>query len=297
VPPALDEALAKGLGKDPCSRFSSAGELAAALRAARVWSESDAVADLARVIQEDFSGPELSELLGLDSLQSRDAAWRAEGNARAKPVRQLRSQGVVLSRCPSTRTHSPGMRAASRFGPEEPARMKSKPEDSSLTEVRRSITVGRPAHELYAIWRDPQNLATLLRGLVDVTASGTDRAHWTMRGQLGTTTEWDAALVLDVPSEAIAWKSVEDQGPERELVIRFTPAPANQGTEAVLVFRFDPPGGVIGEALSKLFSIAPDLMLVKVLHRFKAFAETGEVPTLQWNPSHRPESEQPGEQT
>ena len=77
VPPALDAALAKGLEKDPDSRFSSAGELAAALRAARAWSESEALADLARVIHEDFNGPELSQMLGLDSLQSRDAAWRA----------------------------------------------------------------------------------------------------------------------------------------------------------------------------------------------------------------------------
>jgi uncharacterized membrane protein len=183
------------------------------------------------------------------------------------------------------------------LGSEEQAEMKNKSEDSSLTEVRRTITVGRPAHELYAIWRNPQNLAALLRGLVDVTPTAADRARWTMSGQLGSTTQWDAALVLDIPSEAITWKSVEEQGPERQLSIRFAPAPASQGTEAVLVFRFDPPGGVIGEALSKLFSIAPDLMLVKVLHRFKALAETGEVPTLQWNPSHRAEAEQPGKQT
>jgi uncharacterized membrane protein len=175
--------------------------------------------------------------------------------------------------------------------------MKTKPEGSSLTEVRRSITVSRPAHELYSIWRDPENLATLLRGLVEVTPTAIDRTRWTMRGQLGTTTEWDAALAVDIPSEAISWKSIEGQGPERELSLRFAHAPGNQGTEAVLWFRFDPPGGLIGEAISKLFAIAPDAMLVKVLHRFKAFAETGEVPTLRWNPSHRPEAEQPGEQT
>jgi len=86
VPPALDEALAKALEKAPDCRFSSAGEFAAALRAARAWSESEAVADLARVIQEDFSGPELSQLLGLDSLQSRDAAWRASQSGAALPL-------------------------------------------------------------------------------------------------------------------------------------------------------------------------------------------------------------------
>ena len=90
VPKALDEALAKALEKDPDCRFSSAGEFAAALRAARVWSEADAVADLARVIQEDFSGPELSQLLGLESLQSRDAAWRAAQSGPALPLRSSR---------------------------------------------------------------------------------------------------------------------------------------------------------------------------------------------------------------
>jgi uncharacterized membrane protein len=35
--------------------------------------------------------------------------------------------------------------------------------NSSLTEVRRTITIGRSASELYALWREPQNLADMLR--------------------------------------------------------------------------------------------------------------------------------------
>src|SRR4051794_31062971 len=137
--------------------------------------------------------------------------------------------------------------------------MKRKSEDSALTEVRRSITVDRPAPELYAIWRDPERLGGLLHGLLEVTSLGGDRSHWVMRGQLGTSTEWDAAVGVDIPSEVVEWQSIETDGPKRELRIQFSSAPGNQGTEAALSLRFDPPGGVIGEALAKLFAVAPDL--------------------------------------
>ena len=33
---------------------------------------------------------------------------------------------------------------------------------SSTVEVQRSLTVGKPAHELYSLWRDPQSLSQLL---------------------------------------------------------------------------------------------------------------------------------------
>jgi serine/threonine-protein kinase len=74
---ALQATIAKALEKDPDARFDSAGSFAAALRAARSWREQDAVADLQRVIHDDFMGPDMSQRMSLETLQSRDAAWRA----------------------------------------------------------------------------------------------------------------------------------------------------------------------------------------------------------------------------
>lgn len=86
---ALDAAVARALEKSPTDRFDSAGSFATALRAARTWSEDEATADLARVIFQDFSGAGMPELLGVESLQVRDATWRA---AQATPERvHLRS--------------------------------------------------------------------------------------------------------------------------------------------------------------------------------------------------------------
>ncbi|HXK16428.1 MAG TPA: protein kinase, partial [Polyangiaceae bacterium] len=83
VNPALDAAIARAMEKEPAKRFDSAASFAAALRAARTWSEDEAALDLGRVIHEDFSSAEMPQMLSLETLQSRDAAWRA-----ALPVRE-----------------------------------------------------------------------------------------------------------------------------------------------------------------------------------------------------------------
>lgn len=77
IPPAVDAAIAKAMEKDPQLRFESAEAFAAALRAARSWVAQDAQTELAQAIQRDFGSAEMPAMLGVDTLQARDAAWRA----------------------------------------------------------------------------------------------------------------------------------------------------------------------------------------------------------------------------
>jgi eukaryotic-like serine/threonine-protein kinase len=94
VSAALDDAIARALEKEPAKRFESAGAFAAALRALRTWSEAAATAEIASVIEADFSGREMSAFLGVDSLQSRDAAWRAaQPSAASLPLGSSRPPG------------------------------------------------------------------------------------------------------------------------------------------------------------------------------------------------------------
>ena len=76
---ALSGAIARSMEKDPAKRFDSAGSFAAALRAARTWADENALASLQRVIHDDFTSDTMPQLLGLETLKSRDAAWRAGG--------------------------------------------------------------------------------------------------------------------------------------------------------------------------------------------------------------------------
>jgi serine/threonine protein kinase len=77
IPPGIAAVVARALEKEPAKRFDSALGFAAALRAARTWGEKQGLADLQLTIQDDFSSPQMPALLGVETLQSRDAAWRA----------------------------------------------------------------------------------------------------------------------------------------------------------------------------------------------------------------------------
>ena len=109
---ALSDAVACAMEKDPAKRFDSAGSFAEALRAARTWPEEDALASLQRVIHDDFTGDGMAQLLGLETLQSRDAAWRAGGARSAlgssrPPALSRRESGTVTADVPGSALPDP----------------------------------------------------------------------------------------------------------------------------------------------------------------------------------------------
>ncbi len=154
-------------------------------------------------------------------------------------------------------------------------------------EVERSITIGKPADELYRFWREPKKLSQILGDFVEVTEVSKDRTHWLVRGPFALRMEWDTQVVEDRPGEILRWESLEGADLPNEGSVCFRPAPGDWGTEAMLRFRFDPPGGALGNKAAKRLSIVPRLLADKVLRRFKSLAETGEIPTLEHNPSAR----------
>jgi serine/threonine-protein kinase len=92
VPPAIEAAVAKAMSRSMGDRFASVGEFAEALRRGATWSERDAARDFATQIAQDFTG-DLPELLNLESLAVRDAAWRDAQGSSSK-------SGVALSTSP-----------------------------------------------------------------------------------------------------------------------------------------------------------------------------------------------------
>jgi serine/threonine protein kinase len=75
LPMGLDAILKKALSKIPADRYTTARELALALKSLQTEPESELRTKLADMLKSDFSR-EMSELLGLESLADRDEAWR-----------------------------------------------------------------------------------------------------------------------------------------------------------------------------------------------------------------------------
>lgn len=159
--------------------------------------------------------------------------------------------------------------------------------DSGPTHVETAITIGRPAEELYRLWRDPQALSRIMGHFADVEARGEGRLHWTVRGPLEQRLQWDSETIDEHPGESLRWRSCAGAPVPNEGELRFAPAPQERGTEVRFRLRFDPPGGVLGRAAVKALGSTPSLIAGHALRRFKSLAETGEIPTLERNPSAR----------
>lgn len=153
--------------------------------------------------------------------------------------------------------------------------------------VKRSITVGAPADELSEYWRDPEQLTRLVGSVADVTDAGEDRHRWEVQPPRGPNVAWETEIVEDRPGELLRWESVEGATIATEGTVRFRPAAGDRGTEVTLELDFDPPGGEIGNAVVQRLGIVPEAIAGNALDRFKSLVETGEIPTLERNPSAR----------
>lgn len=163
----------------------------------------------------------------------------------------------------------------------------------------RAVTVNRPPEELYRLWREPGTLPRVMAHVAEVRMTAPDRAHWTLHAPLGRKFEWESRTAEDRPGEAVRWQSTDGASMANDGEVHFRPAPRGLGTEVTLHLRFEPPGGALGGAVVKLLpliaglpinsgvAMTPGLMASTALHRFKSLAETGEIPTIEHNPTAR----------
>ncbi len=149
-----------------------------------------------------------------------------------------------------------------------------------------SVTIGKTAAELHKVWSDPATLPQIMGHFAAMKPSGEGRTRWSVQGPLGTHVEWDTHVTEETPG-LIAWRSVEGGSMGSEGWVRFRAAPGDRGTEVTLQMSFDPPGGLVGNALVKLLGAPTDMLIRAALRRFKSLVETGEIATLEHNPSAR----------
>jgi uncharacterized membrane protein len=93
----------------------------------------------------------------------------------------------------------------------------------------------------------------------------------------GGTVEWEAEITADRPGELIAWRSLPGARVPNAGRVRFEPAPGGRGAVVRVELDYNPPGGVLGAAVARLFGEEPNQQVAGDLRRFKQVIETGEV--------------------
>jgi uncharacterized membrane protein len=145
--------------------------------------------------------------------------------------------------------------------------------------VERSVTIEQPRAELFAFWRNFENLPRFMEHLVSVRVDSSTRSHWQAKAPAGRTVEWDAEIANEVPDEIIAWKSVGEPDVSNAGAVNFSDAPGGRGTVVRVTLDYEPPAGRVGAILSHFFSEEPDRQIREDLRKFKQLMETGEITT------------------
>lgn len=143
--------------------------------------------------------------------------------------------------------------------------------------AKASCIVNRHPDEVYSFWRDFRNLPRFMEHLESVEELSEGRSHWVAKGPAGTTVEWDAIIVAEDPGRVITWRSLEDSDVDNAGAVRFELAPGGRGTIVKVNIRYNPPAGVLGATVAKLFGEEPEQQLDDDLRRFKQVMEIGEV--------------------
>ena len=171
--------------------------------------------------------------------------------------------------------HSLGINTARSFGPAVGVRAKHG------CKVEHSLTIQRPADELFRFWRKFGNLPRIMRHLVSIDIIDDQHSHWVAYGPLSKTVEWDAEIINEREPELIAWRSLPGSQVDTAGSIHFKPLSHGRGTLVTISLKYDPPGGKLTAALAELMGTGSETRIKEDLRRFKNLAEAGEIPTTE----------------
>jgi len=143
--------------------------------------------------------------------------------------------------------------------------------------AKATCVVNRDPDQVYAFWRDFRNLSRFMNHLESVEEFADGRSHWVAKGPAGMKVEWDAVIVADEPGRLITWRSLENSDVDHAGAVQFQEAPGGRGTIVKVNFQYNPPVGVVGAAVAKLFGEEPQQQIDDDLRRFKQVLEIGEV--------------------
>jgi uncharacterized membrane protein len=148
--------------------------------------------------------------------------------------------------------------------------------------VDEAITINRPRSEVYAFWRNLDNLAEFMEHVESVRMMpGRQKSHWVAKGPANRRMEWDAEIINEVPDGLIAWRSLAGSDVPNAGSVHFADAAGGRGTEVRIELQYDPPGGALGAYVARLFGDEPSTQIRNDLKRLKTRLEAGVVPTTE----------------
>ncbi|MEV4114823.1 SRPBCC family protein [Nonomuraea sp. NPDC049695] len=227
------------------------------------WTWSRVVGDvldlalLGRAVASRSGRPRASGRSRRSRRSGRSGRSRAPGRRRRRAVAATAAVAGITALDLATALYSSGL------GVRRPMRLQA------------SITVNRPREEVYAFWRDVENLPAFMLHLDSVRATAERRSRWRARVPTADV-EWEAKILDEQAGELIAWASVRGSMVATSGSVRFTDGPAGRGTAVHVTLEYRGRGRALGATVARMFGEYPEQQIRDDLRRFKQIMETGE---------------------
>ena len=143
--------------------------------------------------------------------------------------------------------------------------------------IRSTVVVNKPKHEVYAFWRRLENLPLFMRHLESVKEINDNTSHWVAKFPNSMVTlKWDAEIVKDDKNSLLSWQSLPGSSIENAGKVEFRNALGDRGTELRIMITYRPPAGNIGTQVARLFNPIFERMVKEDVTNFKQFIELKE---------------------
>ncbi|WP_394776478.1 SRPBCC family protein [Flavobacterium sp.] len=128
-----------------------------------------------------------------------------------------------------------------------------KNDKASNVNIRTSAVINKPISEVYAFWRNLENLPKFMNHLESVKTISETKSEWTAKGPAGIgTITWNAEIIKDQKEKLLSWQSLPDATVRNFGKVLFK-ANGNK-TEIEVTISYRAPLGLAGEGAAKLLN-------------------------------------------
>jgi uncharacterized membrane protein len=150
--------------------------------------------------------------------------------------------------------------------------------------VEKTVSVNRPANDLFCFWRNFENLPNFMSHLESVRQIDGRRSQWTAKAPLGMKVEWIAEVHTERPNELISWRSLPGSMVDTAGSVHFV-SRGGRSTEVRVVMKYLLPAGSVGAAVARWLGESPEHEIASDLDEFKKLMEAGETRGSRQQPS------------
>lgn len=154
------------------------------------------------------------------------------------------------------------------------SRMGKDSTDVEAITISERFIVNTPREEVYAFWRNLENLPRFMKHIESVEEKDAKMSHWraNVPGEL-VKISWNAEITREEENRYLGWHSVEGSMIDNAGKVEFSDAADGSGTELYVEISYFPPAGHLGRGIASLFTDVFKNMVREDVTNFKHYTE------------------------